>query len=152
MNSNIRTTDHIRRCYEKLRLLFSRQPNIEHVVAGVKGIPIFHEMLPYWSMVDMQTLDVMHLFEGVHNLLINLWTEKIYNNGISPRISCKAWQRFDALLCCQKLPAIFHRKVRSIIKDGKYWKASECLVFHLLSYEGFCLSTCFNTTCNLWNA
>lgn len=94
MNTNLRIIDHIGRCYGELQTLHCKELNIEHVVEGVKGIPIFHDMLPYWSMVDTETLDVMHLFEGVHSLLIKLWTKKIYN-GISPRISFKAWQIFD---------------------------------------------------------
>lgn len=102
----------------------------EHVVEGVKDVPIFHTMLPYWSAIEIQTNDLMHLFEGIHDLLLKLWIKRKYNNGKNSIIS-PFGNEFDLLLCSQKLVNLFNRKIRSIIKHGKYWKASECMVFHL---------------------
>ena len=54
-----------------------------------------------------------------------------YNDNRGSRVSRSMWEIFDSILLEQKLPSVFHRNVRSIVKYHKHFKASEIVVFLL---------------------
>lgn len=115
----LRTKDETSNIYREL--LARTEAKEYFIISGLKGIPIFN-LLKYWSMVETTTVDIMHHCMGISKTLIRLWSKMI------PKDDGK---QFDSLLTQEKLVSSFYRKVRSIITHGKYYKASESMVFLL---------------------
>ncbi|KAL0478638.1 hypothetical protein AKO1_005034, partial [Acrasis kona] len=93
---------------------------------GLLGVPVFR-LLPYWSMRKCQSIDIMHNISGNVKKLIKIWSKPSNLGGLA----AGNWEKFDKLLQQQKVTSNFHRKVRSAVEHGKYWKASESVVFLL---------------------
>lgn len=126
-NNTLRTHTMIADIYSKLK------SNPNQKIDGIKGISIF-SILPYWSLVRFSAIDLMHLLEGLFKSFNKLWTKAKYSKNGLPRVSRHQWGEYDRLLTQQRIVGLLGRPVRSIIENGKFYKASEILVWFLYMY------------------
>lgn len=126
-NTALRTKEAQEQCFSQLR------NNTQGRIKGIEGITVFC-YLNNWNMSQFCSLDIMHLLEGLYKSFIKLWTKRKYSPTGSPLISSSSWQEYDQLLQKQKITNLFGRPVRSIATEGKYYKASEILIWFLYFY------------------